>query len=140
MNRSLHLNHWRVNRIAKTDLREHYFDDNVTKHHRNNNRLLTLCYKAIILAILENPKAMKAKINHWYNKGLPVLTIMGNDYKYAKYHAISWVIIHLLCCYGDVGVPIPVMNRMVKRFNHLIDDKKRKCYVLPCKANINAKA
>ena len=127
-NKTLHLNHWRVERITKTDLREYYWDEKNKIHHPNNNYLLTLCYKAIILATLESPKTMKAKINHWYYKGLPVLTIMESD-RYVKYHAIGWVIIHLLCCYGDVGVPIPVMNRMVKRFNKLIYDKRRKLYI-----------
>lgn len=123
--------HWRIQRRVKTDLGGYY---RINAHYPRCAEeaikiILTKRYSNLLYYILTDEFAI-AKLNCRYKQIVTATTIWHSeeDQKYVKFDSIwMWINAILNCPY--ISIPHDIRIKIVKRFNKLIDDKRRKLFI-----------
>lgn len=122
------LDHWRIQRRVKTDLRQIYC--------RNNNccekqrmSAITLMYSIFLYKLL-TAEPTKLLVQARYKSCINWMDLLATKEtkKYVKYHAIFATVNGFMRGYFTL-LPLNIQHVIVKRINKIIDDKRRKLFI-----------
>jgi hypothetical protein len=123
--------HWRIQRQVKTDLGKYYcIIDNPQTYDKAIKVALTKHYSALLYYMLTDEHAI-TRLNFRYTQIAIMTTTWHSEknQKYVKFDSIWMWVNAMLCQHICIPIPHEVRVKIVKRFNKLIDDKRRKLYI-----------
>lgn len=122
--------HWRIQRRVKTDLGKYYCIKNPETLDEAIKVALTKHYSVLLYYMLTDEQAAD-KLNCRYNQIITMTTTWHSEenQKYVKFDSI-WMWVNAMLNHRQyLPVPHEIRVKIVKRFNKMIDDKRRKLYI-----------
>lgn len=122
------LDHWRIQRRVKTDLRQIYCRNN-DGYKKQWMSAITLMYSIFLYKLLTS-EPTKLLMQARYESCIRWMKLPATEEtkKYVKYHAIFATVNGFMRGYFKL-LPLNIQRVIVKRINKIIDDKGRKLYI-----------
>lgn len=130
------LDHWRIQRRVKTDLKQIYCRPN-TRYEKQEMLAITTMYSMFLYKLL-TLEPTKLLVQARYESCIKLMSLLTakETKKYVKYHAIFATVNGFMRGYFRL-LPPNIQHVIVKRINKIIDDKGRKLFIPISKTSTN---